>query len=136
MPITASNLEAKAALLLDQYRKKSSLYRTNVLFVPLGDDFRYDSSAEFDHQFNNYKKLFDYMNGRRDWFVEVHYTCAFFVYYDTASNDFLTYVSFNYEGKFRNFARLLQRCAFDERRQFGRPIPVAVGRLLLVRRPQ
>jgi len=27
--------------------------------------------AEFDHQFNNYQKLFDHMNGREDMFVEV-----------------------------------------------------------------
>merc|ERR1719495_2832792 len=71
--ITQQNVAERASTLLDQYRKKSQLYKTDVLFVPLGDDFRWDSGKEFDDQYLNYKMLMDHINSNKAMHAEVHW---------------------------------------------------------------
>ncbi|CAA6661402.1 unnamed protein product [Spirodela intermedia] len=59
---TQENLQERALKLLDQYKKKSTLYRTNTLLVPLGMTF-----------FTNYQKLFDYINSNPSLNSEVKF---------------------------------------------------------------
>jgi hypothetical protein len=61
-PIHDHNVGERAMLLLLQYRKKSQLYRSNVVIAPLGDDFRYQTVREADAQYENYQRMFDYLN--------------------------------------------------------------------------
>ncbi|XP_054164491.1 alpha-mannosidase 2-like [Oppia nitens] len=71
--ITDNNIHQRSLLLLDQYRKKSMLYKTKSLLVPIGDDFRFDKTDEWDLQSENYQKLFDYMNSRPEFNVEIKF---------------------------------------------------------------
>lgn len=57
-----SDIFLRAELIIDQWRKKSTLYNTKSVLIPLGDDFRYSQSTEWEAQRTNYEKLFDYIN--------------------------------------------------------------------------
>ncbi|XP_045502615.1 alpha-mannosidase 2 [Colias croceus] len=71
--IIQKNVGERASLILDQWRKKAQLYRSNVVLFPLGDDFRYDRSNEWDHQYQNYEMLIDYINNNDAWNAEIQF---------------------------------------------------------------
>ncbi|KAK0411027.1 hypothetical protein QR680_005439 [Steinernema hermaphroditum] len=73
LEINSGNVARRAEMLADQYRKKSQLYKANVLLVPLGDDFRYDTQFEWDRQYENYKQLFEYMNKQKEWNINARF---------------------------------------------------------------
>ena len=60
--IDSGNVKQRAEILLDQYRKKAQLYRSNVVLAPLGDDFRYEKTFETQVQYDNYEKIMNYIN--------------------------------------------------------------------------
>ena len=61
-PVHTGNIQSRAELLLDQYGRTGSLLPHNVVLVPLGDDFRYDKSIEFDQQYSNYMQIIQFIN--------------------------------------------------------------------------
>lgn len=71
--ITDGNVAQKARLLVDQYKKKATLYRSRALLIPLGDDFRYSQNTEWEAQRSNYAKLFEFINNDETLNVEAKF---------------------------------------------------------------
>ena len=61
-PITPSNVAERSAKLLDQYRKKATLFRTRHVVAPIGNDFEFMRTEYAENQFKNYQAIFDHMN--------------------------------------------------------------------------
>lgn len=48
--------------LWEQFQKKATLYRSDTILVPHGDDFRYQNGEEWDKQLLNLEKLMKFIN--------------------------------------------------------------------------
>lgn len=66
--ITEQNVERKSKILIEEYERIGSLTTHNVVLVPLGDDFRYEYPSEFDSQYINYMKMFNFINSHKEMF--------------------------------------------------------------------
>jgi len=64
-PITDANQKDKSQLMLEQYGRTASLFSHNVAMISMGDDFRFTKEIEFDQQYSNYMKLFNYINSHK-----------------------------------------------------------------------
>ncbi|XP_074661208.1 alpha-mannosidase 2-like [Tubulanus polymorphus] len=71
--ITPENVKLYSNRLVDQFRRKAENYKANVIFMPLGDDFRYDRPEEWSQQYTNFMKLMQYINARPSLNIEVHF---------------------------------------------------------------
>lgn len=71
--ITDDNVAKRAELIVDQWRKKSVLYKTRSVLIPLGDDFRYTQSMEWEAQRANFEKLFEHINNDQHLNVEAKF---------------------------------------------------------------
>ena len=58
-------------MLVNQFWKKAALFRTNHLLVPMGSDFRFTTEEETRKQFDNHKRIFDYINSELNLNVKV-----------------------------------------------------------------
>ena len=59
------------------YHKKGGLYRSGVVLIPVGDDFRYMTEIEWDQQYENYLKIIQYVNSKPEYNTKVK--IAYFV---------------------------------------------------------
>ncbi|XP_065648890.1 alpha-mannosidase 2 isoform X2 [Hydra vulgaris] len=71
--IQDDNIKERSETLLDQYKKKAQLYRSNVVLAPLGDDFRYDKVFEVLAQYTNYEKIMEYVNSHPELNAEIRF---------------------------------------------------------------
>ncbi|XP_060587072.1 alpha-mannosidase 2-like isoform X2 [Ruditapes philippinarum] len=84
--VTDDNLAERARILYEQYRITAELYRrdnlnangesvSQNLYLPifLGEDFSYVSGNDYDLIYKNYKKLFDYMNSKKEWNIQLKF---------------------------------------------------------------
>ena len=96
--ISITNVRQRSESIVQLWREKADLYQTDHVLVPLGDDFRYQTKLEFDAQFQNYEKLFDYINSNPDLKTNVKWS-TLTEYFDSIkshsfpslSGDFFTY---------------------------------------------
>ena len=101
-PFTDKTLPEKVAVLEDQYKKKSMLFRTNQLLTTLGFDFYYANYNKMKDQANAYKRMAKYFDEHpelklhlkesniTEYFSDLH-SSKYFHDFPVVQGDFFTY---------------------------------------------
>ncbi|KAH3856771.1 hypothetical protein DPMN_099365 [Dreissena polymorpha] len=97
--VTDENIEKQAKYLYDQYRMKAGLFEYGTVLVPLGDDFRFDTSEEWDLHYENYMKIMDYINSKPEWNMNVQFG-TLSTYFDLVRNNEMQRVLMNETAEF------------------------------------
>ncbi|XP_045166966.2 alpha-mannosidase 2x-like [Mercenaria mercenaria] len=84
--VTEQNVAERARILYEQYRITAEVYRrdnlnaknesvSQNLYLPifLGEDFSYVHGKDYDLIYDNYKRLFKYMNAKREWNINLKF---------------------------------------------------------------
>ncbi|XP_064622648.1 alpha-mannosidase 2-like [Lineus longissimus] len=71
--IDDNNVQSYSKQLAEQFKKKSQLFRHNVVFHTIGGDFRFDTPQEWDEQYSNYKRIMKYINGHKEFNMEINF---------------------------------------------------------------
>ncbi|CAG0906368.1 unnamed protein product [Cyprideis torosa] len=64
--LSANDLPRMAGDYVAQVRRVASLFPYNVVFVPVGEDFRFVKRSEWDNQYRNYHALISHINKHKD----------------------------------------------------------------------
>ncbi|KAH3787162.1 hypothetical protein DPMN_165282 [Dreissena polymorpha] len=66
-------LETLAQAIVKQLRLKNANYMYNVMMLPPGGDFRFDTEYEWEKQYRNLKIFMKYVNERKDFNVQMRF---------------------------------------------------------------
>ena len=66
--VNDQNVEQYAESLTSQYRELSHFYLGNTVLVPVGDDFFYSKNDDWTITYENYNKIFNYVNSHPEKF--------------------------------------------------------------------
>ncbi|CEF61124.1 Alpha-mannosidase 2x [Strongyloides ratti] len=66
-------LQKNIKMIVDQFRKKSVLFRGPNIFVPLGTDFSYSKKDEWKNVYDNYKIIIDNINNSSEYNMHIQF---------------------------------------------------------------
>ena|SRR5271154_6006707 len=72
--MTPGNMKRRTLQLVDQYKKKATLYKTNNVLVPLGTDFAWKDDEEWKIMTKNFDRLMKHVNSEKKLHTEVRNT--------------------------------------------------------------